>query len=106
MTEQIIVYIYGVLVAVGGVIGYLKAKSLPSLIMGLLFGIGLLGASYALQKNYNAAFCAILGLSGFLTLFFGYRYWLTKGFMPGGLMAILSLVVFLLISLMRTKGVH
>ena len=47
-TPSIIVYVYAALVGAGGLFGYLKAKSLPSLLAGEMSFLLLLAAGYAL----------------------------------------------------------
>ena len=42
-----LVLIYGILVAAGGVMGYAKSQSTPSLIAGGISGIALVGAAVA-----------------------------------------------------------
>jgi len=92
VTASIIVYVYAVLVMVGGTIGFLKAKSLPSLIMGEIGGLALIAAGYALGSGLNWGLPLAIILSAFLLVFFSIRYFRTRAFMPGGLMAILSLL--------------
>ena len=98
-----IVSAYAVLVAVGGLIGYLKAKSLPSLVMGFVSGLALAAAGYGIGEGKT--WCLLL--ASFLTLcllvFFALRYAKSKprAFMPGGLMVILSMLT--LAAIMLTK---
>jgi uncharacterized membrane protein (UPF0136 family) len=86
--------IYAVLLAVGGVIGYLKAGSRSSLIAG---SISALAAALALGLSIRShPWGTPLGLILSISLFvlFGYRYAVkTRKFMPSGLLAIASLVV-------------
>jgi len=86
--------IYAVLLAVGGVIGYVKAGSRPSLIAGLLSAMA---AALALGLSIRSNWWGItLGLILSISLFvlFGYRYAAkTRKFMPSGLLAVASLVV-------------
>jgi uncharacterized membrane protein (UPF0136 family) len=94
MVGQITLGIYALLLGVGGLIGYLKAGSRPSLIAGLLSSVAAftaLGLSIA-----NSRWGVPLGLLLSIVLFvlFGYRYAAkTRKFMPSGLLAVLSLVV-------------
>lgn len=90
--------IYALLVLTGGVMGYVQAKSVASLISGLVFGIALLGCGWFLwQGSITSGYVAGL-LTIFLLLFFGYRFLSTNQFMPGGLMLILSfLALFFLL---------
>ena len=70
--------IYAALLAVGGIMGFVKARSRPSLITGLASAVAALVALW------------------FSTLRspFGYRYALrNRQFMPSGMMAVVSLVV-------------
>jgi uncharacterized membrane protein (UPF0136 family) len=91
---QIALSIYAVLLAVGGVIGYTKAGSKPSLYAGLASALATLLALVLTFQNsdwgmYLGALVALL-LAGF----FGYRFAIkTRKFMPAGLLAVLSLVV-------------
>jgi uncharacterized membrane protein (UPF0136 family) len=86
--------IYAVLLGVGGVVGYLKAGSRPSLIAGSLSALIAL-AALALSikyKNFGIALGLILSIS--LFILFTYRYAAkTRKFMPSGLLAVVSLIV-------------
>jgi uncharacterized membrane protein (UPF0136 family) len=86
--------IYAVLLGLGGVIGYLKARSRASLIAGSissLVAVAALALSIA-YKNLGVTLGLILSIS--LFILFGYRYAVkTRKFMPSGLLAVVSLVV-------------
>lgn len=84
--------LYAVLVIAGGVMGYLKARSKPSLISGLISGAALLVAWWiSLSESYNAGIALATCLAIALLVVFGLRFRKTKKFMPAGLMAIVSL---------------
>lgn len=93
-TPSLIVIVYGVLVIVGNVIGFVKAGSRPSLIAGVLGGLALLTAGWGISRGQvwglQMALVLILGL----LVFFSIRYPRSspRAFMPGGLMSILSLL--------------
>ena len=98
-----IVTVYAVLVVVGGLIGYLKAKSLPSLIAGTLSFLALLAAAHGMRTGEAWGMPLAIALALFLLVFFSLRYVKSspRAFMPGGLMAILSL--FTLVGIALTK---
>ena len=102
-TAPIIVYVYAALIVVGGVIGYLKAKSLPSLIMGSLSTVLLMFAGYGMRTGQSWGLPLAVALTLFLLVFFSLRYLKSspRAFMPGGLMAILSLLTLAGILLTR-----
>jgi uncharacterized membrane protein (UPF0136 family) len=90
-----LVLIYGILVAAGGVAGYAKSKSTPSLIAGGISGIALVCAAVAMMKDaYSAGWWISLIVALLLLGFFVSRT-LSSGFkmMPGGLVIILSIIV-------------
>ena len=91
-TASILVYLYAALVMLGGIFGFVKAKSLPSLIMGEIGGLALIAAGYALGYCLAWGLLLALVLSAGLLVFFSLRYVRTRAFMPGGLMAILSML--------------
>jgi len=86
--------IYALIVLIGGVIGYIKAGSTPSLIMGVAFALMLISSSVLIHKKMIIGFYLSLILTGFLAFFFGYRFFNSFKFMPAGLMIILSLINF------------
>ncbi len=90
-TAAIITLVYAVLVILGGVLGFVKAGSRPSLIGGLGGGLGLLAAAWGVGHSQAWGLPAALALTLALLVFFTVRYVRTRAFMPGGLMAILSL---------------
>jgi uncharacterized membrane protein (UPF0136 family) len=90
----VVLIIYTVLLIVGGVMGFVKAKSRPSLIAGV--GSGIIAAVAAwISGTYNEDGGYSLGLllAIVLFLFFGYRASVSKKFMPAGMLAVASVAV-------------
>lgn len=91
-----ILWIYIVLLLIGGMIGYYKAKSQVSLYMSVAFAValiicvlpGVLQAGFA-QNLINA-------LLAILLVVFAIRWVKTKKFMPAGLMIILTVLTLAL----------
>lgn len=92
--RNIMVFAYGLLLLIGGIIGHFKAGSNASLIMGGISAVIAIGSSIAMFKKYLFGETVALVLSFILTLFFAYRFYLTLKFMPPGFMGIISLIVF------------
>ena len=90
-----LVLIYGILIAVGGVMGYVKAKSTASLIAGVISGIALVGAAAAMMKNAYSTGWWISLIDALLLLARFVIAELRGGFkmMPGGIVIILSIIV-------------
>jgi uncharacterized membrane protein (UPF0136 family) len=85
MKPEAILWIYIVLLLVGGLIGFLKAKSRISLITSTVFAI-LLGivAAEKLDRRWS------WGILSFLALIFFVRLLKTKKFMPSGFMLMIT----------------
>ncbi|PSN43094.1 Transmembrane protein 14C [Blattella germanica] len=94
MTIDFISFAYAATVATGGIIGYTKAGSIPSLGAGLLFGSILCYGAYQTSQNPNN-FGLIFGTSTALGGLMGYRFYNSGKFMPAGLVTILSAGMFL-----------
>ncbi|XP_060100190.1 transmembrane protein 14C-like [Heteronotia binoei] len=92
MSVDWIGYGYAALVASGGVIGYAKAGSVPSLAAGLLFG-GLAGLGTYQQSQDPKNIWLSLIASGTLTGVMGMRFYKSRKFMPAGLIAGASLLM-------------
>lgn len=86
MTPELILWIYIVLLVIGGVIGFVKAKSKPSLIASSIFAVALALVNLRIIKVNHLADI----LLGLLIIVFAMRYAKTKKFMPAGLMIILT----------------
>uniref|UniRef100_A0A023G641 Putative conserved plasma membrane protein n=1 Tax=Amblyomma triste TaxID=251400 RepID=A0A023G641_AMBTT len=83
---------YGFTVALGGVIGFVKAGSIVSLTAGLVFGaLALVGAYQTSQDPHN--YYLSLAVSGLLAGLMGYRFVKSSKMMPAGLVAILSIAM-------------
>lgn len=87
-------FLYGIIILVGGIVGHLKAGSKASLICGLLFGILLLGATWGMFRNKRWGDYLALTSSAILIAFFAFRYLHTSNFLPAGVLALVSLGVF------------
>jgi uncharacterized membrane protein (UPF0136 family) len=92
-----LVLIYGILMAAGGVLGYVRKDSMASLIAGGISGIALVGSAVAMMRgSYSAGWWISLIVALLLLGRFG-SVALTKGFemMPGGMVIILSVIVII-----------
>lgn len=95
-----ITLIYGLIVIGGGIMGYVKAHSTASVVMGSSFGLLLvLSAIGMMGKWIIPAYIAIL-LTLVLDAFFTYRWMMSFTFMPAGLMSIISTVVLLILAVL------
>jgi len=97
-----VIVIYGLLILVGGVMGYVKGGSTISLLMGSLFGVALLFCAYFLFKKSLPAHYITLALTFLLDGIFTHRFVKTLHFFPAGLLSLLSLTVLILVAL-RTE---
>jgi uncharacterized membrane protein (UPF0136 family) len=101
------ILIYGLVVLLGGVMGYLKAKSKASLFSGLGSGIALLVAWIVCRQAAMAGLGLATLIALVLFVVFILRFLKTRAFMPAGLMMVFSFaatVVFLL-GLLANGGV-
>ncbi len=85
MKPETILWIYIVMLMLGGLVGFLKAKSKISLITSFVFSVVL--SLCALNK---LPIQVAWGVLSFLALFFLIRFLKTRKFMPGGMMTLLS----------------
>src|SRR6266852_720377 len=85
-------FVFGVLTIIGGVIGYVKANSVPSIIAGSITGILLLIAGYILPEHRAAGLVTALVVSLLLAAQFVPKLIRTGKVMPAGLMSILSVI--------------
>jgi uncharacterized membrane protein (UPF0136 family) len=101
------ILIYGLVVLLGGVMGYLKAKSKASLFSGLGSGTALLVAWIVCRQAAMAGLGLATLIALVLFVVFIFRFLKTRAFMPAGLMMVFSFaatVVFLL-GLLANGGV-
>lgn len=92
-----IVLTYGALLFLGGLIGYFQTGSKISFVAGFVTSLVCFGGGLAMQKGWKGGLLISLTITALMTLFFGYRFFVTFKLMPGGIFAFLSLAVFLLI---------
>ena len=89
----LVLWIYIVLLVIGGMIGFLKAGSKVSLIMSVCFAAGLcLCQTRVISPSTHLADVMLAAL----LIVFGIRLGKTKKFMPSGLMLALTLAALLL----------
>ena len=87
-----VLWVYIVLLVIGGLIGFLKAKSQVSLIMSVAFAVALsLCAVGVVFQPYVADF-----LLAALLVVFTLRLTKTRKFMPAGLMLVITLAALVL----------
>lgn len=92
MNPNTVLWVYIVLLIVGGLIGYFKANSKPSLIASVASAVALVLANvgFILAPNMVDVILAIL------LVIFTIRLTKTKKFMPSGLMLVLTIATLAL----------
>lgn len=84
--------IFGILTIAGGIIGYVKAASVPSLIAGGITGILLVVAAFLLPEHRAAGLATAFIVSLLLAAQFVPKFLRTGRVMPAGMMSILSVI--------------
>ena len=101
---QVTLGVYAALLAIGGVAGYVKVRSRPSLIAGLgcaAFALVCLWLTFDYSRHGT-----ILGmvLAVGLAIFFGRRFYVSRKFLPAGLLMLVSVLVLGVLFLMGLVG--
>lgn len=86
---------YGILAAVGGILGYTQAKSQTSLISGIISGILLILGGISHQQGWGWGWWLALGVTVTLMIVFVVRWSQTRKFMPAGLMVVAGILALL-----------
>ncbi len=89
--------IYGILLLIGGIIGYLNAKSKPSLISGVVSGLLLLLSAFLQWQQLALGLILAQIITIFLAIVFLIRLWKTRKFMPAGLMLMISVAMLIIL---------
>ncbi len=100
-----LVLVFGVFVAAGGAMGYVKAGSMASLLAGGLAGLALVGSAVAMMRGaYPAGWWVALIVTLLLLGRFGSAAF-SQGFklMPGGMIIILSVIVIIVLLTQRGR---
>ena len=84
--------IFGALTIIGGIIGYVKAGSIPSIVAGAITGLFLLIAAFLLPEHRAVGLATAFFVSVLLAGYFAPKFLRTHAFMPAGMMSILSVI--------------
>ena len=100
---KIVLVVYGVLMLGGGFMGYAKAGSKMSLIMGIVSAIVIFTGLYLSKGNTQIGYGLISVMSGLLVVTFIIRLVKTGSFMPSGMLVILSIIA-VIVSVKQLMG--
>src|SRR2546430_6376283 len=89
---KIYFFVFGVLTIAGGVVGYVKAGSVASIIAGLITGILLLVAAFLLPEHRAIGLATAFIISLLLAAQFAPKFLRTGRVMPAGMMSVLSVI--------------
>ena len=84
--------LFGVLTIAGGIVGYVKAGSVASIIAGSITGVLLLVAAFLLPAHRGLGLATALVISLLLAGQFVPKFFSTHKVMPAGLMSVLSVL--------------
>jgi uncharacterized membrane protein (UPF0136 family) len=93
------VWVYAVVMILGGIAGFVRVGSKASLISGVGFGLILLGSGYGVWRGYQSSLVSAEVIALLLVVLFAIRYAKKHRFMPAGMLAILSLVAAVMFAL-------
>jgi uncharacterized membrane protein (UPF0136 family) len=89
---KIYLIVFGVLTIAGGVVGYVKAGSVASIIAGSITGVLLLVAAFLLPEHRAIGLATAFIISLLLAAQFVPKFIRTGRVMPAGMMSILSVI--------------
>lgn len=84
--------VFGALTIIGGIVGYIKAGSVASIIAGSITGVLLLVAVFLLPEHRMVGLATALMVSLLLAAQFLPKFLRTGRVMPAGMMSILSVI--------------
>src|SRR5438034_5555929 len=84
--------VFGVLTIAGGVVGYVKADSVASIVAGSITGVLLLVAAFLLPEHRAIGLATAFIISLLLAAQFAPKFLRTGRVMPAGMMSILSVI--------------
>src|SRR5262249_53292363 len=87
--------IFGLLTIAGGIVGYVKAGSVASIVAGAITGGLLLVAAFLLPEHRVAGLATALIISFLLAAQFVPKFVRTGRVMPAGIMSVLSVIGFI-----------
>ena len=84
--------VFGILTIAGGIVGYVKAGSVASIIAGSIAGVLLLVGAFLLPEYRAAGLTTALIISLLLAAYFIRKFSQTGIVMPAGIMSLLSVI--------------
>jgi uncharacterized membrane protein (UPF0136 family) len=91
-SAKIYFIVFGALTILGGIVGYVKAGSVASIIAGSITGVLLLVAAFLLPEHRMAGLAIALIVSLLLAAQFMPKLLRTGRIMPAGIMSLLSVI--------------
>lgn len=88
---------YGILALLGGIMGYVRARSRVSLASGTVRGVLLLFAGFLQLQGYNWGLILATVITAVLIVVFAVRLVKTRKAMPAGLMIVAGIPVLILL---------
>jgi uncharacterized membrane protein (UPF0136 family) len=85
------IWIYGAIMILGGIMGFVKVGSKASLISGVGMGLALLASGYGVSRGSYDSLVVAEVIAALLLVLFAIRFAKTRRIMPVGMLAILSL---------------
>lgn len=96
MKPEVILWLYLVVLLAGGIFGFVKAKSMVSLVSSLVFGLLLgLAAAHVIPGLYTGDLILTI-----LVVVFAMRFQKTKKLMPAGVMTLVTIAALLVRAMM------
>lgn len=103
---SLVTIIYGILLVIGGIMGYYFAGSLASLLMSSIFATLIFLSALGMQMKQKWALPLLYLSLALLFGFFGYRFYATLKFMPSGMMAVVTLAfLWFIIAQKKNKAI-
>ena len=93
------IWVYGMIMILGGIAGFVKVGSKASLISGVGFGLVLLVSGFGVWQGSQNCLVGAEIIALLLVVLFAIRYAKKRRFMPAGVLAILSVVAAVIFAL-------